>query len=100
MFYKITNLTTRIIFQNENPNVAMTFYWVPLRRQIRVEGKATKIPSSESEEYFHQRPRDSQIGSLASPQSQPIPSREYLDQIETEIKLKLGSDGVVPMPNW
>lgn len=78
----------------------MTFYWLPLRRQVRIEGKAEKIPTSESEEYFHQRPRDSQIGAVASPQSQPIPSRDYLDQIESEIKLKLGPDGVVPMPNW
>ncbi len=78
----------------------MTFYWVPLRRQIRVEGKAEKIPTSESEEYFYQRPRDSQIGSLASPQSQPIPSREYLDHLESEIQSKLGADAVVPMPNW
>lgn len=87
-------------FQNENPNVSMTFYWMPLRRQIRIEGRAEKISTEESEEYFHQRPRDSQIGSLASPQSQPIPSREYLDGIESEIKLKLGPDGVVPLPNW
>lgn len=78
----------------------MTFYWFPLRRQVRVEGKAEKLSTSESEEYFHQRPRDSQIGALASPQSQPIPSRDYLDQIESEIKVKLGPDGVVPLPNW
>lgn len=78
----------------------MTFYWLPLRRQVRIEGKAEKIPTSESEEYFHQRPRESQIGAAASPQSQPIPSREYLDQIEADIKAKLGPDGVVPLPNW
>ncbi|KAG4078408.1 hypothetical protein HA402_013119 [Bradysia odoriphaga] len=90
----------RKIFQNENPHVAMTFYWVPLRRQVRVEGKAEKVPTSDSEEYFHQRPRDSQIGALASPQSQTIPGRDYLDQIEAEIRQKLGPDGVVPLPNW
>lgn len=78
----------------------MTFYWLPLRRQVRIEGKAKKIPTSQSEEYFYQRPRESQIGALASPQSQPIPSRDYLDQIESEIKEKLGPDGVVPLPDW
>lgn len=78
----------------------MTFYWLPLRRQVRVEGKAEKLSTSQSEEYFYQRPRDSQIGALASPQSQSIPSRDYLDEIETDIKVKLGPDGVVPLPNW
>lgn len=42
----------------------------------------------------------SQIGAAASPQSQPIPNREYLDKIESGIKEKLGPDGVVPLPNW
>lgn len=78
----------------------MTFYWLPLRRQVRIEGKAEKLPTAQSEEYFHQRPRASQIGALASPQSQPIPSRDYLDQLESEIIEQLGPDGVVPLPNW
>lgn len=84
----------------ENPNVALTFYWLPLRRSVRIEGLAEKIARSESEAYFHQRPRASQIGALASPQSQPIPSREYLDQKEQAIKDELGADGVVPLPVW
>ncbi|XP_029714160.2 pyridoxine/pyridoxamine 5'-phosphate oxidase [Aedes albopictus] len=84
----------------ENPNVALTFYWLPLRRSIRIEGSAEKISREESETYFHQRPRASQIGALASPQSQPIPSREFLDQKEQSIKDELGPDGVVPLPNW
>lgn len=84
----------------ENPNVALTFYWLPLRRSVRIEGSAEKISRDESEAYFHQRPRASQIGALASPQSQAIPSREFLDQKEQAIKDQLGPDGVVPLPNW
>ncbi|EAT46086.1 AAEL002703-PB [Aedes aegypti] len=84
----------------ENPNVALTFYWLPLRRSVRIEGSAEKISREESEAYFHQRPRASQIGALASPQSQAIPSREYLDQKEQAIKDELGPEGVVPLPNW
>jgi pyridoxamine 5'-phosphate oxidase len=83
----------------ENPNVALTFYWLPLRKSVRVEGVAEKISKEESIEYFHQRPRASQIGALASPQSQVIPSRGFLDKIEADIKEKLGPDGEVPIPS-
>ena len=73
---------------------------MPLRRSIRIEGSVTKIPNIESEAYFHTRPRASQIGALASPQSQVIPSREHMDKIEDDIKEKLGDSAEVPMPNW
>jgi pyridoxamine 5'-phosphate oxidase len=84
----------------ENPNVAAAIYWLPLRKSVRIEGSVTKISAEESEMYFHSRPRASQIGALASPQSQAIPNREYLDEIESEIKGKLGENEEVPMPNW
>lgn len=48
-------------FQESNSNVAATFYWLPLRRQVRIEGVVTKVSREESEEYFHQRPRASQV---------------------------------------
>ncbi|ETN61135.1 pyridoxamine 5'-phosphate oxidase [Anopheles darlingi] len=70
----------------ENANVALAFYWLPLRRSVRIEGS--------SGAYF------AQIGALASPQSQPIPNREYLDKKEKAIKEELGPDKVVPLPNW
>lgn len=85
---------------SENPNVAMTFYWLPLRRSIRIEGVAEKISREKSLEYFHMRPRASQIGALASEQSSKIPSREHLDEIEAKIKSDLGDDKEVPLPNW
>ena len=83
-----------------NPNVAMTLYWCPLRRSIRIEGSAEKISREDSLKYFHQRPRASQIGALASEQSTKIPSRQHLDEIEKKIKAELGDDKEVPMPNW
>ncbi|KAL7729089.1 hypothetical protein ACLKA6_019913 [Drosophila palustris] len=83
-----------------NANVAIAIYWMPLRRSIRIEGVAEKIPEAASLKYFHERPRASQIGAVASPQSQRIPSRSYLDEIEKGIKEKLGPDGEVPLPNW
>jgi pyridoxamine 5'-phosphate oxidase len=87
-------------FQEENSNVAATIYWSPLRRCVRIEGTVEKIPVSESEAYFRSRPRASQIGKSVSPQSQPIPSREHLDEIESEFKRELGDEAIVPMSNW
>lgn len=83
----------------ENPNVAASIYWLPLHRSVRIEGSAAKISREDSEKYFHARPRASQIGAVASPQSEIIPSREYLDKIESDIKDKLGDDEI-PLPNW
>lgn len=100
-FTFFTNYASRKADDMElNPNVAVAFYWLPLRRSVRIEGSVTKISREESETYFHQRPRSSQIGALASPQSQIIPSREYIDKIEDEIKQKLGESEEVPLPNW
>jgi pyridoxamine 5'-phosphate oxidase len=96
-----TNYSSRKADDMEtNPNVAVAFYWLPLRRSIRIEGTVTKVSREETETYFHSRPRASQIGALASPQSQVIPSREHIDEIESEIKKKLGESEVVPLPDW
>lgn len=63
-----------------NPNAALTFFWKELERQIRIEGKITLLPESESKEYFHSRPRTSQIGAWTSPQSKEIADRDFLEQ--------------------
>ena len=64
----------------ENPRAALVFYWVQLDRQIRVEGSVERVTSAESDEYFRSRPRESQLGALASPQSEVVESRELLEQ--------------------
>lgn len=84
----------------ENPNAAITVYWLPLRRSVRIEGTVTKLSREESEKYFSSRPRASQIGALASPQSEIIPGRRFLDEKEAEIKNQIGDDNQVPMPDW
>ncbi len=63
----------------ENPNVAILFYWDILERQVRIEGKAEKIASDLSDAYFNKRPKASRIGTIASPQSQVIESRQLLE---------------------
>lgn len=65
---------------DENPRAALVFYWVGLDRQVRVEGAVERVSSQESDEYFKTRPRDSQLGALASPQSDVIESREVLEK--------------------
>lgn len=64
----------------ENPRAALVFYWVQVDRQVRIEGRVAKVSDEESDEYFRTRPRESQIGALASPQSEVIESREVLEE--------------------
>ena len=63
-----------------NPQAALVFYWVGLDRQVRVEGTVGRVSAEESDEYFKTRPRESQLGALASPQSEVIESREVLEE--------------------
>jgi pyridoxamine 5'-phosphate oxidase len=63
----------------ENPQAALVFYWVGLDRQVRVEGRVERVSAAESDEYFKTRPRESQLGALASPQSEVIEGREVLE---------------------
>jgi pyridoxamine 5'-phosphate oxidase len=83
-----------------NPYAALVFYWPQLERQVRVEGKVTKTSVEESAAYFKTRPRESQIGALASPQSEVIPAREVLEQRARELA-ELYCDREIDCPaNW
>jgi pyridoxamine 5'-phosphate oxidase len=64
----------------ENPRAALVMYWTVLDRQVRVEGTVERVSPDQSDEYFRTRPRESQIGALASPQSEVIDSRKVLEQ--------------------
>ncbi|HEX5890540.1 MAG TPA: pyridoxamine 5'-phosphate oxidase [Pyrinomonadaceae bacterium] len=68
-----------------NPYAALVFYWPQLERQVRVEGKTAKTSAEESGAYFKTRPRESQIGAWASPQSEVISAREILEQRAHEL---------------
>ena len=69
-----------------NPYAALVFYWNVLDRQVRVEGKVERTSAEESESYFQTRPRESQIGAWASPQSSVIAGREVLEQRARELE--------------
>lgn len=78
---------------------ALTFFWQELERQVRIEGILMKTPGDVSDEYFAQRPRGSQIGAWASPQSRRIGSRQELEELEREIE-KRYKDKPVPRPEY
>ena len=63
-----------------NPHASMVFFWPELQRQVRVEGLITKVDPAYSDEYFYSRPQGSQIGAIASLQSQRIADRSVLEQ--------------------
>lgn len=69
-----------------NPNAALVFFWPQLERQVRVEGQVVRTSAEESQEYFATRPRESQIGAWASPQSEVIAGREVLEQRKAELE--------------
>ncbi len=82
-----------------NNLVSLVFYWPELERQVRVEGKAVKLTEAESDAYFKERPRGSQIGAWASPQSQVILNRQMLEERTAEMEKKF--DGEIERPdNW
>ena len=82
-----------------NNRVGLLFPWVALGRQVKISGTAGKIPTAESMKYFATRPRGSQIGAWASPQSQVISSRSLLDAKIDEMKRKFGK-GEIPLPDF
>jgi pyridoxamine 5'-phosphate oxidase len=83
------------------PLAALNFFWPGLERQVRVEGRVEKAPESLSTEYFQSRPRSSQVGAWASPQSQPIASREALEAREQEVEARFADQTPLPRPpHW
>lgn len=85
----------------ENPRVAVVFLWLELQRQVRVEGIIEKLPELVSAQYFASRPLGSQIGAMASPQSQPVAERQELENTFSQLMKEYGSGKPVPKPeHW
>jgi pyridoxamine 5'-phosphate oxidase len=84
-----------------NDRVSLTFFWLPLARQVRIEGKVSRVSPEISDDYFHKRPRGSQLGAIASPQSKKVSSREDLEKLFSEIEAKYQGIDEIPRPvNW
>ncbi|KAL9446891.1 hypothetical protein AB3S75_014544 [Citrus x aurantiifolia] len=84
----------------ENPHASLLFYWDGLNRQVRVEGSVEKVSDEESEQYFHSRPRGSQIGAIVSKQSSVIPGRHVLYQQYKELEEKFSDWSLIPKPEF
>lgn len=84
----------------ENPKACLVFFWKELERQVRITGLIEKVSAKESDEYFHSRPVGSQIGAVASPQSQVVESREWLDEHYKALKKSTGKDKIDRPAHW
>ncbi len=83
-----------------HPHAALVLYWDALHRQIRIEGTVEKLPAADSDAYFATRPRGSQLGAIASPQSRPIPDRASLEREVARIQTALGETAPARPANW
>jgi pyridoxamine 5'-phosphate oxidase len=84
----------------KNPHVSLAFFWPKLERQIKIKGIAEKIPENLSDGYFESRPHGSKVGAWASPQSQVIPSKKYLEDRFNEFDKKFENKEVPRPKHW
>lgn len=83
----------------QTPKAALCFHWKSLRRQIRVRGELTPVTAEEAEEYYHSRPKGSQIGAWASQQSRPLEGRFALEKAVAKYTAK-HAVGTIPRPDY
>jgi pyridoxamine 5'-phosphate oxidase len=86
---------------DRHPTATMLFTWLQLHRQVRVVGTAERLPEAESDAYFASRPRASQLGAWASPQSTELADRAELDRLVADATARFEGAEVVPRPpHW
>jgi pyridoxamine 5'-phosphate oxidase len=85
----------------ETPFVSLTFFWGDLERQVRIEGSIEKVSEVESDDYYHSRPRGSQIGAWVSNQSSVIAGRAVIEQRLVELENEFKGEEIIPRPtHW
>jgi pyridoxamine 5'-phosphate oxidase len=82
------------------PSVSATFAWLDLHRQVRLRGDVERLSSTESDDYFSSRPRESQLGAWASPQSEVIIDRNQLEQRLADARSRFGDGDIPRPPHW
>ncbi|NDF39453.1 MAG: pyridoxamine 5'-phosphate oxidase [Proteobacteria bacterium] len=85
---------------DSNPRASVVFAWLDLHRQVRIRGSVERLPTEKSDEYFASRPRESQIGAWASPQSEVINNREVLDESFRQFADQFSGGPVPRPPHW
>lgn len=83
-----------------NPQAALCFWWAELERQVRAEGRVVRLSAAESDAYFAGRARGSQLAATASPQSQPVPDRAWLEARLAELTNHLADQSVPRPAHW
>lgn len=83
-----------------NPHASAVFAWLPHERQVRITGTVGRVERAETEAYFATRPRESQIGAWASPQSQVVASRAVLDDAVSTTEQRFTGAEIAAPPNW
>ena len=81
-----------------NPHAALVFWWPPLERQVRIEGRVEPVSDEEADAYYASRPRDSRLGAWASPQSHPLADRAQLEARLAEVEQRFADTEVIPRP--
>jgi pyridoxamine-phosphate oxidase len=80
-----------------NAFVSLCFFWQPLMRQVRIEGRTVTVSAEESDAYWESRPRDTQLGAWASQQSRPLDFRETLEKRMAEVHARLAQIVIVSL---
>ncbi|TRW24298.1 pyridoxamine 5'-phosphate oxidase [Flavobacterium zepuense] len=83
-----------------NPKVCLSFFWQEMERQVIIKGIAEKTSENTSDGYFESRPHGSQLGAVVSPQSQVVPSREYLEENLKVLEQKYEGREIPRPQNW
>ena len=84
----------------ENPRAALVFYWGELERQVRVEGRVSRVLEEESDAYYASRPRGSRLGAWASAQSRSVGRRELIEERLRELEREYAGREVPRPPFW
>jgi pyridoxamine 5'-phosphate oxidase len=84
----------------ENPRATLVFFWKELERQVRISGLVSQTSPAISDEYFNSRPESSRLGAWASPQSEVIESREWLEDNEKKLGAEFSDKPITRPPHW
>ncbi len=100
-FEFFTNYDSRKAHElDANPRASMCFWWQAVARQVRVDGQVTRMTAAESDAYFATRPREANVGALASPQSRPLSDRAELERRVEQVRREWEGRDLVRPAGW